>query len=70
MTSRRPRPTLDQIERRPDGPQTRPRPVTDTAWAESRLRVIGGSWCWCGLPGGHGWPGKETGRPHPREAAA
>lgn len=32
--------TLEQIERRPDGPQARPRPVTQTAWAESRLAVV------------------------------
>jgi hypothetical protein len=59
-------PTLDQIERRPDGPATRPRRVTDTQLAESRTPVIG-SWtdCWCGLPLGHGWTGRDTGTPHP-----
>lgn len=24
--------------------------------------------CWCMLPAGHGWPGKDGGSPHPRRA--
>lgn len=58
-------PTLEQIERRPDGPQTRPRPVTDTGFREARLPVIGSWSCWCGRRSGHGWPGKNAGAPHP-----
>ncbi len=61
-------PTLEQIERRPDGPQTRPRPMTDTAWQESRLRAIGTWYCWCGQRRPHDWPGKDAGAPHPRTA--
>ncbi len=59
-------PTLEQIERRPDGPQTRPRRVTDTQRRESALKVIFGPGCWCGEPYGHDWPGKDAGAPHPR----
>lgn len=28
--------------------------------------VIGSARCWCGEPGGHDWPGKPGGKPHPR----
>lgn len=60
--------TLEQLERRPDTPQSRPRPVTDTARRESALAVIGTWSCWCGEPRGHDWPGKDGQAPHPREA--
>jgi hypothetical protein len=26
--------------------------------------------CWCGLPWGHLWPGKDKGAPHPRNRQA
>jgi hypothetical protein len=62
------RPTLDEIERRPDGPATwRRRWPTGTQCAESRLPVLAGTGCWCGRPFGHDWPGKADQAPHPRE---
>lgn len=59
-------PTLDDMERRSDGPQTRPRQVTDTQRRESLLPVIGTGGCYCGERNGHDWPGKASGLPHPR----
>jgi hypothetical protein len=60
------RQTLDEIERRPDGPATRPRRVTAKQIAESRLPVLACDGCWCGRPVGHDWPGKTQRAPHPR----
>jgi hypothetical protein len=63
-------PTLDDIERRPDGPQTRPRRggtyAEGTGPLDLPLGRLGG--CWCGEANGHDWPGKADGAPHPREA--
>ena len=63
-------PTLDQIERRPDGPQTRPRPLTGTQRREGRLGVIGTWWCWCGERRPHDWAGKSGGALHPQAKRA
>lgn len=63
-------PTLDDIERRPDGPQTRPRRAGG-AYAEGTGPLdtpLAGNGCWCGEPKDHDWPGKDDGAPHPREA--
>jgi len=65
-------PTLDDIERRPDGPLTRPR-RRDPSYAEGTSpydSALGAPGCWCGGPYPHDWPGKGDGVPHPREAAA
>jgi hypothetical protein len=59
-------PTLDNLERKTDRPQDRPRPVTDTARREDALQVIGTWFCWCGERRPHDWLGKDDGRPHPR----
>jgi hypothetical protein len=61
-------PTLESIERRPDGPQTRPRPPGSKT---PGLKTLGGQGgCWCGETYGHDWAGKADGAPHPREQAA
>lgn len=60
-------PTLSSIERKPDRPQDRPRPVTDTQKREGALQVIGTWCCWCGQERFHDWPGKGDGVPHPRQ---
>lgn len=64
-------PTLSSIESKPDGPQYRPRQVTDGQRRESALKSIG-SWeiCWCGQPRPHSWPGRDGGSPHPRDTPA
>jgi len=59
-------PTLSSIERKSDLPQDRPRAVTDAQRREAALPVIGTWNCWCGQKRGHGWPGKDDGKPHPR----
>jgi hypothetical protein len=59
-------PTLDNMERKPDRPQDRPQPVTDTQRRENALGVIGTWSCWCGQLRPHDWPGKDAGVPHPR----
>jgi hypothetical protein len=61
-------PTLSSIERATDRPQDRPRPLTDTAWREARMKAIGTWYCWCGRQRPHEWPGKADGEPHPRAA--
>ncbi len=58
-------PTLDDIERRPDGPQTRPK-IRDNREPSTRRMAPGGPGCWCGETQGHDWPGKDDGAPHPR----
>jgi hypothetical protein len=63
-------PTLASIEAKPDRPQDRRRPVTDTQRREDALSEAGaiGSFteCYCGRPHPHDWPGKAAGTPHPR----
>jgi hypothetical protein len=59
-------PTLDDIERRTDGPQDQPRRGGSKTPNLPLLGVAGG--CWCGDLIGHDWPGKGDGAPHPREA--
>ena len=64
-------PTLDDIERRSDGPQTRPR-WGNPSYAEGTGPLdtpLAGDGCWCFKPYGHDWPGKAGGTPHPRQAA-
>ncbi len=60
-------PTLSSIESRTDRPWDRPRAVTDAQRRESALYLpIGSGDCWCGQQYQHGWPGKDSGTPHPR----
>lgn len=62
-------PTLDDMERRPDGPATR-RSSRDNREPSTRGLAIGSYLCWCGLLPGHEWPGKADGLPHPGDASA
>lgn len=59
-------PTLDEIERRPDGPQYR-RSLRGGARTENLplMGKLGG--CWCGRRYGHAWEGRDQGAPHPRD---
>lgn len=70
-------PTLSQIEGRadPHRPGGELRSSDGYYWCDNRVPGTGprdnplGQYggCWCGLPNGHDWPGKNDGDPHPRE---
>lgn len=65
-------PTLSWIDRQPDRPQDRPRPVTAEqrrVAAMNAKAALGTFDCWCGLPRPHDWPGKAAGAAHPRREA-
>ena len=34
---------------------------------QARMPLGSESDCWCGLPAGHTWEGKDDGRPHPAD---
>lgn len=43
------------------------KPVRDNRIPETRGAALGALYrCWCGEPMGHGWPGRDSGEPHPR----
>lgn len=63
-------PTLDDMERKPDGPR-------EQRWSQFRdnrdpetvakIGYMGGGNCWCGnKEAWHDWEGKADGAPHPR----
>lgn len=59
--------TLSSYDKVDDRPLTRPAKYArqTNQDGEATLGWLGG--CWCGLPMGHDWPGKDDGAPHPRD---